>query len=102
MPKQDEIKKLAGKVSTLGMGFMRDTEARNKAVPFVQKTVEFSQQIQNTFEAIPQYFEAQDWNSVFTNHLGRAAITLPQFRLGQGHCTRRFRARPCPIPQVLP
>jgi hypothetical protein len=65
MPKQDEIKKLAGKVSTLGMGFMRDTEARNKAVPFVQKTVEFSQQIQNTFEAIPQYFEAQDWNSVY-------------------------------------
>ena len=35
MPKQDEIKKLAGEVSTLGMGFMRDTEARNKAVPFV-------------------------------------------------------------------
>ena len=44
---------------------MRGTEERNKAIPFVQKTVEFSQQIQNTFEAIPQYFEAQDWNSVY-------------------------------------
>ena len=65
MPKQDEIKKLAGEVSTLGVGFMRDTEARNKAVPFVQKTIEFSQQIQNTFEAIPHSFETRDWNSVY-------------------------------------
>jgi hypothetical protein len=35
---------------------MRGTEERNKAIPFVQKTVEFSQQIQNNLRSDPAVF----------------------------------------------